>query len=670
MLNRGIDNPKIEIFVKVFAAVAIIAQLYMLLFTATSPGILRPLHVFFVCTMAYFCVPKPGKSDRTKLIWWIIDTILYIGVIGSTLHIWLDDSGWLFRMTNAMTDTDIAFSVVMVIFILVFVQRCVGWPLVILCSIFLLYAFVGQHIPGFLHMLPIKPRKIFSIIYNVQGSFYGSLCGTSVTYCLPFVVMGKIMEICGTGNYFTDFANRLAGKTRGGPAKVATISSCIFGTISGAGAANAVATGTFTIPLMKATGYPSHFAAAVEAVASSGGQIMPPIMASAGFLAAELSGIPYGTIALAAVVPALIYYINLYFAIDFTAGKHNLRGLRESQLQRWSYVLKKSYLFAPVIVVMLTMLVLKQSPLRGAAYGMIIGVALFYINPKTRQPLVKSLGMLLNTMLRAGTSFITVGLAFFCASIVSSLLNMTGLAVKASSLLLSVGQGNLLFSLVLTALLTIILGMGLPVTASYVISTSVCVSALTELGVPLLAAHMFLLHFSSLSSITPPVCLAAYAAAGISGDSPLKVGATACKIGIVSFVIPFFFAYNSDMLWVINGWLPAIRTLITAVIGVVAMSGGVVGWAMNGRMPVWLRIISFAGGLMLVHPASATDYVGIIVCVAVFLCQKAYVAARKKSHPEEFEVSDTADISDEELKRLEEEAAAASEHIMDTIDLE
>ncbi len=632
MLKRAIDNATIRKIVTAFAVVMILIQMYCLLFVSISPGYLRPLHVAFFCIMAYVGIAKPGKKKWVITLWWVIDTVLILGVIASTVYIFATHDSWIARFTNTMTKVDVFFSVILFVYILIMAQRSLGWPMVILALVFVVYAYFGHYLKGPMRTLPISANKIFSLMYNIQGSYFGSLTGISVTYVLPFVLMGKMMELCGTGDYFTEFANRLTGKSRGGPAKVAVVSTGVFGTISGAGAANAVATGTFTIPLMKKAGYESKFAAGIEAVAAAGGQIMPPIMAAAAFLASEISGISYNVIAISAVVPALIYYINLFITLDFEAGRLDLKGTTE-EIAPWKQVLSRWYLLSPVVVIIAALLLFRVTPLRAAGFSMLLGLVLFYVNPKTRQPFVKSLHLIAQAFYKCATSFTSIGISFGCAAIVSSMLNVTGLAVKMTSFIFEIGQGSLAISLILTAVISIILGMGLPVSAAYVIAASVCVGPLTKLGVPLLAAHMFLLHFSSLSTITPPVCLTAYTTAGISGDKPIAVGFQACRIGIVSFIIPFFFAFNQDMLWTINGPAAAIKSLVTAVIGIAGLAAGNIGWL---KEPIkWpLRILFIVGGILMIHPAAVTDAIGIVVILAtgaVHLLMSKHKADRQQA---------------------------------------
>jgi TRAP transporter 4TM/12TM fusion protein len=630
VLKKGVDNLNILIVAKTVAVFGILYHLYSLMIRATSPGQLRPVHVCFLMLMAYLTTPKPGKSNVLRLCWWIVDTLLIAGVIASTVYILVDQDAWMIRYAISSTDLDFLFSAVTAIMVLVMTQRLLGWPMVIIALIGITYCLCGHYLTGPFRILRITPRKMLTTMYFMQEGFFSSLTGVCLTYVLPFVFLGKLMEICGTGDYFTELAAKLTGKSRGGPAKVAVLSSALFGTVSGAGTANVVATGTFTIPLMKKTGYESHFAGAVEAVASTGGQIMPPIMASAAFIASDLSGIPYGTLAIAAAIPAIIYYVSLYITIDIEAGRLKLRAMDATDIVSGKALLKRLYLLIPLAIIIYVLTILNQSPLKGAFYAIISGIIIFFINPKVRVTRKESILSIVDAMYKTAVAVVGIGSAFLCAGIVIAILNMTGLAVKFSASILSFGQGSTLFSLFLTAIIITILGMGLPVAASYVIAASVCVSPLLKLGIPLIAIHLFILHFASLSALTPPVCLSAYAAAGISGDPPMKVGFTSMRIGLVAFLLPFFFAQNADMLIVINGFLPALQTAVTAIIGCAGISCFIIGWYRR-LIIAPLRFCFLVGGLLMADPGLYTDIVGAAV-LSIALAVHLLISRAKSSN--------------------------------------
>ncbi len=593
----------------VFCTVGIFWFIYALTFTATSPGVLRPVFVMFIVILGALLGPRPGKTKTMKTIVAVIDCIFVALVIASTIHIVVDQEAWVMREALGHTDLDIFFAVVTVIAILELTRRTIGYPLVILALVFMAYAYFGDKMPGSFRIFPYSLREIFDKVYGTNDGLFGSVVGTCSTYILPFVFLGAVMELSGTGNYFVDLANYFTGGTRGGPGKVAVVSSALFGTISGAGAANVVATGTFTIPLMKRTGYDAKFACAVESVASIGGQIMPPIMASAAFLAADLMGIPYGQLIVHAVIPAIIYYLSLYLTIDLEAGRLNLLPTAAEDRPDGKKLLRDVYLLLPLFIIIIVMCILGRSPLRAAAMALLAGFLITEINPETRLAPVEFIKRVAGSAYKCCKTLMPIGGAFVCAALVVAMLNLTGLGIKLSSLILSAAQGKLFFALILTMIITVILGMGLPVAASYVIAASVCAPSLVQMGAPLVAAHLFILHFASLSGITPPVALAAYTAAGIAGEKPLGVAVTACRIGMCAFFVPYCFVYGTDLL-LLNGWGSAILAVIPALIGCVGVVLCVIGWIKHPM--IWpLRIMCLVGGICMLIVGTVTDLIGL-----------------------------------------------------------
>ncbi|MHB8916703.1 MAG: TRAP transporter permease [Desulfocucumaceae bacterium] len=597
---------------KLVAVVGLLWHLYVLTIQPTSPGILRPVHILFLVIMAALTLSRPGR-DRLGRLYQGIDWVLAGMVIASTIYIIYDQVDWSFRSGLTPTTLDLIFSAATTLAILELTRRLFGWPLVVLNLTFICYAALGWYAPSIFKIFPFGYERILGQIYSVENGVFGMMTGVSATYILPFMLLGRVMQASGTGGLFIDLANSLTGKSRGGPAKVAVVSSALFGTISGAGAANVVATGTFTIPLMKDAGYPGRFAAAVEAVASTGGQIMPPIMASAAFLAAELTGIPYGTIALAAIIPAILYYLALYAAIDLEAGKLGLATIAPEKIPSLKNLfLRQGYLLLPLFTIIFMLMVQNASPLRAAMVAIVVGIVVSWLRPESRVNLPK----LIEAMYGAAKDLFPIGIAFAAAGIVVGMINLTGLGIKLTSLLMSFTQGQVVLALLMTMVVTIILGMGLPVAASYIIAASVCAPALIKMGVPTLPAHLFILHFASLSAITPPVALCAYAAAGIAKENPLKVGLTACRIGLVAFIVPYMFVMGPGLLLQSGAWL-AVRTGITAVIGTLSVVVAAEGW---WRKTVsWpCRALFLAGGVLLIEPHVLTDLIGVALMAAGF----------------------------------------------------
>ncbi len=610
----------------IIAFVGIFWFIYSLCFTATPPGVLRPVFVMFVILLGYLMGPRPGKNKVVKTIVLVIDTLFLIAVIASTVHIIVDQQAWVMREALGHNKTDLFFSVMTTIAVLELTRRTIGWPLVILTILFSAYAYFGGDIPGTFRIFPYSLTDIFSQYYGTGDGLFASMVGICSTYILPFVFLGAVMEMSGTGNYFIKLANFFTGRSRGGPGKVAVVSSALFGTISGAGAANVVATGTFTIPLMKRTGYEPKFACAVESVASIGGQIMPPVMASAAFLAADLMGIPYGKLIIYAAIPAVIYYISLYITLDLEAGRLKMKPTPTEEMPEGKVLIKEIYLLLPLAIIIIEMCILGRSPLRAASIALIGGFLITELNPETRLKPVEFIVRVALSAYKACKTLMPIGGAFICASLVVAMLNLTGLGIKLSSLILSAAQGRLLLALILTMLITVILGMGLPVAASYVIAASVCAPSLVQMGVPLEAAHLFILHFASLSGITPPVALAAYTAAGIGGEKPLGVAVTACRIGLCAFFVPYCFVFGTDLL-LLNGFGPALLALIPALIGCVGICICVVGWI---KYPMnWIfRLACLGGGVCLLKVGLISDLIGLAIIVASIVVH--LIISRKK----------------------------------------
>ncbi|MDR3331592.1 MAG: TRAP transporter fused permease subunit [Synergistaceae bacterium] len=605
-------TPVTEFIARAVAIAGILWHLYALCFTATAPSILRPWHVMFILFLGFLIGPKPGKTRGTRAIVWILDAVFIAGVFASTIFIvFMDQQGFVMRAALFHNDTDIIFSIITTIFVLEMTRRMLGWPLVILALLSIAYAYFGDIIPPPFKIFSYDIDAIFGQLYGTGDGLFGMMVGICSTYILPFIFLGAIMDMCGTGNYFVRVASFFAGRSRGGPGKVAVISSALFGTISGAGAANVVATGTFTIPLMKRTGYEPRFACAVEAVASIGGQITPPVMASAAFLAADLMGIPYGQLITYAIIPAVLYYVSLYITLDLEAGRLKMKPSPAEDLGSGSELLKNVYLLIPLFIIIYELVIMNHSPLRAAVFAIIGGLVISQVNSGTRLAPLAYLRRVGQAFYNAAKILTPIGAAFICASIVVAMLNLTGLGIKFSSLILSAAKGHLVFALFLTMVITILLGMGLPVAASYVVAASVCAPSLVQLGIPLVAAHMFILHFASLSGITPPVALCAYAAAGIGEEKPLPVAVTACRIGLCAFFVPYAFALGPSLL-LLNGFGSAMLAIIPALAGAIAVVMCVIGWIIY-PIPWYLRMTLLFGGLCMLYVGLVSDLVGFAV---------------------------------------------------------
>lgn len=503
------------------------------------------LHYMFGMLFAFLMYDWKGKASGwtgLKKKW--PDLILSAAAIAVAVYVMIDPSSFQTRLSITANQNDIIFGALATVVTIAAAYKLSGKALPIMAVIFIGYAFLGKYISGGFGHRGYSLQRVIVNIFGDQG-IWGSALATSCNIIFLFILFGAFLEVSGANEIFRDLSISLAGAKRGGPAKIAVISSAIMGTISGSAIANVVTTGAFTIPLMKKQKYRDEFAGAVEAVSSTGGQLMPPVMGAAAFLMAEATAIPYGTICLAALVPALMYYICIFSTVDVESLKANLTGMDLKDIPKLLPVLKKSAkLLLPIAVLILSLCVFGFSTSRSALYSMAVLIICCCFDKDDRFSLKK----LVNALRSGAIGSTTVITATAICGIIISMLTMTGLGVKFSSLLISLGSSSLLISLLLAMLVCIVLGMGLPTAAAYIIASSTIATALIKLGVPVLGAHMFLFYFSSIACITPPVALASYAAAGICKAPPMKVSMEAVKIGIVAFLVPYAFIYNPSIL--------------------------------------------------------------------------------------------------------------------------
>jgi TRAP transporter 4TM/12TM fusion protein len=493
-------------------------------------------------------------------------------------------------------------------------RRVAGLALVIISLVFLTYVFTGQYLPGFLNSPVIAWERFFSQVYTDAG-ILGPTTAVSSTYIILFIIFAAFLSASKVGDYFVNFAFAAAGRSRGGPAKVAIFASGLMGMINGTSAGNVVATGSLTIPLMKKVGYKPTTAGAVEAAASTGGQIMPPIMGAGAFIMAEVTGIPYTEIALAAVIPAILYFVSIFFMVDFEAAKLGMRGMREDELPKLRKLVRQIYLFFP-IVILIVALFMGYSVIRAGTLATLSAAMVSWLTPFRMG--FREIGKAFEL---AGVMAIQIIIVCACAGIIVGVIALTGVGARFSSLLLGIAGTSELAALFFAMLIAILLGMGMPTTAAYAVAASVVAPGLTNLGIPPLTAHFFVFYFAVVSSITPPVALASYAAAGISGANPMATSVASFKIGIAAFIVPFMFFYNSALL--MDGtWPEIIRAGLTAVVGVFLLSAAVQGWFMGGRTVWWLRIAIAVFALFMIEGGIITDLVGVGGAVAVWAIQK------------------------------------------------
>jgi TRAP transporter 4TM/12TM fusion protein len=502
-----------------------------------------------------------------------------------------------------------------VLLVLEAARRTNGWPLVLVAVTFLIYAFAGPYLPGLFSHRGVPPAKLLDQLYLTVEGIFGIAIAVSATFVFLFILFGSFLEKSGTGEFFIDLSKAMVGHMRGGPAKMAVVASGMFGTISGSAVANVVTTGTFTIPLMKRLGYTKDFAGAVEAVASTGGQIMPPVMGAAAFVLAEFTGTPYLQVCVYAAIPALLYYLAVGIMVHLEACKLGIKGMPRNELPRLGGVLRFGWhLFLPLVGIV-AFLFNGYTPLKAGFYAVLLTVAVAAARKATRMGPRR----ILAAMEAGALAALPVAAACAAAGIVIGVVNLTGLGLRFSGLIINVSGGNLLAALFLTMIASLILGMGLPTTPAYVIQAALAVPALVNLGVPVIAAHLFCLYFAVVSAITPPVALAAYAGASISGGNAMTTGFIATRLGLAAYLVPYMFVYGPPLL-TIGQPLEVALAVSTAVLGVVGLAVAGEGWLL-GRTFIWERGLCLVAALLLIKPGWKTDLLGLAIMSLVVLSQ-------------------------------------------------
>lgn len=521
-----------------------------------------------------------------------------------------------FPTAHPLAAMDMAVGAVGMLLVLEATRRTIGASLPIVAIVFLAYALVGPWLFGFLYHRGLSVEITIDQSWFTTEGVFGVPLTVAGTYVILFIVFGTFLEKSGAGQFFMNFANAIAGGARGGPGKVAVVSSSLFGTISGSAVANVMVDGWLTIPMMKKTGFKPEAAAAIEAVASTGGQIMPPIMGAAAFVMAEFLGASYTEVMIAATIPALFYYGALFAAIHFNAVRSGLKGLPREELPILGHIMvQQAHLFLPVIV-LLGLLFLGFTPTYGAIIATVALVAISWLRPATGLGVRACL-----EALRDGAVH-TVPVAMACASagIVIGIVLQTGLALRFTAFLIEFTYGYLVLALLITMIAGVILGMGMPTTPAYIMQAALLVPAIIKLGVDPMAAHMFAFYFSCLSAVTPPVALAVYAAASIGGAGLWGSGVQAVKFAAAGFIVPFFFVYNPSLLFS-GTWDEILRAVVTGSIGVVALAAGLEGYFI--RSAIWFeRLLFLAAAFLLIDPGALTDVIGACVLGAGLLCQK------------------------------------------------
>lgn len=618
-------------FAKVVAAIAItfsVFQLYTAIFGVLDAMIQRSIHLSFGLCLIFLLYPTSKKWSRSKLH--PVDAILAVLGVLAPMYIVMNYQALVGR-AGQTTTLDIIAGIIGILLVLEAARRVVGIPIIVISLIFILYAFLGPYIPGKMAHRGARVDTLVQHLYFTTEGVFGIPLGVSSTFIFLFILFGAYLEKTGLGQLFIDLANAVAGWAAGGPAKVAVLSSALMGTVSGSSVANVVGTGSFTIPMMKKLGYKPEFAGAVEATASTGGQLMPPIMGAAAFLMAEFTNVPYARIIGAAAIPALLYYFGVWAGVHFEAKKLGLRGLKREDLPKFKVImLERGHLMIPLIAI-IYLLVTGFTPMKAALWAIILSILASMLRKSTR---IKPIDIIKG--LEAGArSALGVIAATACAGIIIGVVTLTGLGLKLGSTLVEIAQGNLIITLFFTMITSLLLGMGVPTTANYVITSTIAAPAIVmilaqkagidpNVAAPasiVLPAHMFAFYFGIIADVTPPVALAAFAGAGIAKANPMKTGFNASKLAIAAFLVPYIFVLNPQMLLFNVTAIDMIWMLITSLVGIIGVAAGVIGWFLT-NMTWWERLLSAVGGLLLIVPGIVTDVAGIGLVGLVLILQR------------------------------------------------
>ncbi len=598
----------------ILAAIFCVFHCWTAMFGAAAGIGQKAIHLGLV--LAIFFLDYLAKDDR-KWYCRLSDVFFILASVGSLIYIMSIDSTIDMRSGRIYT-YDIFFGVLLMVTLIEASRRAVGKSLAIVVIVFILYAFFGQYMPGFLVHAGMDISRLTSVVYLGTDGIYGTAIYASASYIVLFVILGAVFNETGVGDYFTKLASRAFGKFRGGPAKIAVVASGLFGSISGSAIANVIGTGTFTIPMMKKCGFEDEYAAAVEASASTGGQIMPPVMGATAFLIAEYLGIPYFSLVKAALIPAVLFYVAILMTVDLYARKHDIKGVPESELPTWKELGRNVYLILPLIYLIISMSVFKMSVTKSGITSIIATIVCTLFSARNRITLEK-----LKRIVKASINGAKpVEVACGVVGIIIGIVMGSGLGFRMSSMLIQISNGQLGILLVLTMVVSLILGMGVPTTAAYLMLALLVVPALKQMNVLPLAAHLFIFYFGIISNVTPPVALAAYAAAGVARCNPTKTGIFAFKLSLSGFILPFMFVYNPVLLMQGN-WLEIIQSLITALLGIYSLSSALEGFVFKWNANKAERLVLLASALLLIVPGTLTDVIGLAVLVGIFLLKTA-----------------------------------------------
>ena len=609
----------------VVTIVSIILCAFQIYFTGgfgvTDTHILRGTHLSLIAILTFMLIPpvkvKPGEKENPLFL--VMDLVLIAISIAINVYVFqhAEELAERLKYIDEVTNQDIFYGTCLIIVTLEITRRTSGWALVIISGAFLAYGIWGQYMPGGLAHNGISYDRLIEQLFLLTDGIYGVPLGAAAGMIFAFVMFGAFLECSNMSSVFMSLSCLLTRNAKGGPAKVAIFASALFGTINGSAASNVYGTGTFTIPLMKKVGYEPHFAGAVEAVASTGGQMMPPIMGAAAFIMADVTGLGYLTIAKSALLPSILFYLSLYCMIHFEAVKYNIGTMPESEIPSAQSVISRLYYMLPLVFLVIVM-VMGRSVNSAAFAGCLVIFLLSLIKKETR--LTPS--RLKDVAVCAARNTLMITSCCACAGIVVGIIGLTGGGFKLINMIMNFVDGNLFLLLVMLMITCFIVGMGVPTAPAYIIVSVLAAPAMIKLGVPMISAHMFCLYYAVLSTITPPVCMAAFSAAGIAEANAMRTGFTSVKLGAIAFIIPFFFVYQPGLLFT-GDMLEIISVSVTSIIGVIGLTAGLQRFFVT-NCSIVESVVLFASGLCLIYPGSITDLIGIGGIVLIYVIQRVY----------------------------------------------
>lgn len=608
---------------KIFFIACVLVSCYHLYTAAFGPPVTlvhRSLHVSMMLALCFIMYPFSKKSDLAQPTFF--DWLLVVLSFAAPAYIYTDYLGVVERAGNA-NQTDMVMATLLVVLVLEASRRVSGNALSILSLVFIAYGLYGRSMPGmFMHRGYDWTSLSNHFFANTEG-IYGTSVSVAASYIFLFILFGCVMQKSGMGQFFNDMALALAGHTKGGPAKVSVIASGFLGSINGSAVANVVTTGAFTIPLMKKTGYSKEFAGAVESAASVGGQLLPPIMGAAAFIMAEMLSVKYSSIIVWAAVPALLYYLGIIIQVQLRASKDGLVGLPREQLPKTGEVLKRQgHLLLPVFFLLYMLFFSGTTVIFSAVLTILVTILVSWVKRETRM----TAGDLVDALADGAKQTVSVAIACACVGIIIGVSSKTGFGLTMANTIISLGDTSILFTLVFTMITCMILGMGLPSIPAYIITASIAAPALAKLGIAPAAAHMFSFYYAMFANLTPPVALASFAAAGLSGGDPMKTGVASVKLAIAGFIVPFMFVYAPQLMLINTTLVEGTMVALTGCLGVFLIAVAVEGYFL-APVSLLLRAVAAVGALMLIKPGIDTDVIGIAVLAVLYFFQRRKAAS-------------------------------------------